>query len=233
MQITLPNIVYAARHPVKTLKYLARRDRISYKTIARYLPSSPVILEAGAANGANTLEMAEFWPSCKIYAFEPVPGARKLLENATKVYSNRVLIFEEALGEASGRFQMWVSGSGGGDSQSSSLLKPSSIGKEYSFVQFKSEIEVSVTTIDEWALQNSVKRLDFLWLDMQGYEISALKGGLGLLKGISAIHMEVNNLPLYEGAPLTDEVMDFMHAEGFYPRIDATFRVGGNILFTR
>ena len=41
--------------------------------IAQFLPENPVILEAGAHVGTDTVEMVNLWPKCTVYAFEPVP----------------------------------------------------------------------------------------------------------------------------------------------------------------
>jgi hypothetical protein len=60
-----------------------------------------------------------------------------------------------------------------------------------------------------------------------------MQGGEGLLSRVNAIHMEVANIPLYEGAPLYPEVKRWMKKRGFAPVIEAVFRVGGNVLFTR
>ena len=45
-----------------------------------YLPEDPVIVEAGAHAGVDTVELAETWPSGRVYAFEPVPSLFRQLE---------------------------------------------------------------------------------------------------------------------------------------------------------
>lgn len=130
---------------------------------------------------------------------------------------------------------MHVSGDGSaGSSQSSSLLPPSEAHtSEYSFVSFGKRTEVHVTTIDEWAQEHRVDRVDFMRLDMQGYEIEALKGAEHTLKTTSAIQLEVSHIQLYQGAPIYAEVKDWMAEYGFRPAVKAVFRVGGNVLFVR
>jgi len=78
-----------------------------------------------------------------------------------------------------------------------------------------------------------VPKVDFMWLDMQGYEIEALAAAPRLLSTVSAIHMEVCNVQLYDGAPLYPEVKRRMASWGFVPTIEAFFRVSGNVLFLR
>lgn len=88
-------------------------------------------------------------------------------------------------------------------------------------------------TIDSWADSQGVDRVDFLWLDMQGYEMEALSGASRILPTVAAIHMEVSNIQLYEHAPLYPEVRERLAAWGFRPAIEAVFRIGGNVLFVR
>jgi FkbM family methyltransferase len=70
-----------------------------------------------------------------------------------------------------------VVGSSGGE-QSSSLLAPTATHQEFPFVGFHDEtIPVRVSRLDEWAALMDVKRVDFLWLDLQGMELAALEAG--------------------------------------------------------
>ena len=234
MKISPQNLLWAACHPGKTLRYLKHHDRIPYEVIAKYLPSAPVILEAGAADGASTSEMAKFWPAARIHAFEPVPEAMRLTEQATSNVRDRVSLYPCALGSTPGQFEMNVSGGGdAGGSQSSSLLTPSGHLDEYQNVVFKQRIEVEVVRLDDWAQQEGVEKLDFLWLDLQGFELEALRGAEKLLSGVSAIHTEVSHRQLYEGGVLYPELESWLVQRGFRPVLSATFRLGGNVLFAR
>jgi FkbM family methyltransferase len=234
MKINAANLLYAMGHPLRVLRYLKHRDRIPYEDIAKYLPVNPVILEAGTANGVNTVEMAEFWKQSRIYGFEPVPSAMALAESATKALRNRITLFPDALGDAASRLTMNVSGTGNAaETQSSSLLKPTGHLEEYDFVDFSETVEVDVVRLDDWARENQVPKIDFMWLDLQGYELIALQGAEEVLKQVSVIHIEVSHKPLFENGVLYPELRQWLGARGFKPRIDATFRLGGNVLFTR
>ena len=52
-------------------------------TIARYLPADPVIVEAGAHLGYDTLAMSRCWPRGHIHAFEPIPSIFSQLQQRT------------------------------------------------------------------------------------------------------------------------------------------------------
>jgi len=235
MRITKSNILYALRHPWRTLQYVQNGDNIPYEAIKKYLPDSPVILEAGAHNGFNSVEMASNWPSATIHAFEPVPAAFDELATRAKAFPHRILCNPAGLGPKSGEMVLNLSGDGSaGSCQSSSLLPPTSQNaQEYSFLSFEKTISVAVTTIDDWASANQINQLDFLWLDMQGYELECLKGAKKMLPLVKAIHIEVSHIQLYKDAPLYPEVKSWLAQHGFKPVYEAVFRVGGNVLFAK
>jgi len=58
---------------LKPSKKFYSKGVIPLYEIAKYLPVNPVIIEAGAYIGNDTLEMSKVWPKGRIYAFEPVP----------------------------------------------------------------------------------------------------------------------------------------------------------------
>lgn len=66
-----------------------------------------------------------------------------------------------------------------------------------------------------------------------GVRTSALEAVHRLLPTTSAIHREISNVSLYEGAPLYAEVKARIDAWGFRPAVEAFFRVSANVLFVR
>lgn len=234
MKINSRNLMWAILHPAKTVRYVQHRDRIPYGEIAKYIPENPVILEAGAANGDNTVEMAAFWPKSTIHAFEPVPGTKAILDSKIGKFGSRIQSYPFALGDEPGTFTLHISGEGDANStQSSSLLEPTGHHTEYDFVKFGDTAEVEVLRLEDWSEREGVDHIDFMWLDMQGFELRALSGATSLLKKVSAIQIEVQHTELYAGAPLYPEVRKWMLEHGFKPKLEAIFRIGGNVLFTR
>lgn len=234
-RVTLSDIGYGLRHPLQAWRYLRHRDTIPYEICARYLPASPVIVEAGAYDGSNSRDFCHFWPDCTVYAFEPVPSAYARLISVAAEFPRQIYPQEVALGKQTHISKMHVSitGTSGGE-QSSSLLAPAETRTEFPFVDFRKDtVPVRVTRLDEWAAQRNVQRVDFLWLDLQGMELAALEGCGDLLQGVSAIHCEVQNVVLYEGAPLYPEIFRWLRRKGFVVAREAIFRRGGNVLFVR
>ena len=54
-----------------------------------------------------------------------------------------------------------------------------------------------------------------LKLDVQGFELAALKGCASLLDRFAAIYVECSFVPLYAGQPLADEVLEHLRTQGF------------------
>lgn len=234
-KITSSDIYYGLRHPLRAWRYLRHRDTISYEICARYIPADPVIVEAGAYDGSNTRDFCGFWPDCQVYAFEPVPSAYERLLKVAEDFPTQVHPQNIALADETGVSEMHVSviGSSGGE-QSSSLLTPSATHQEFPFIGFRGEtISVKVTNLAGWAEMNNVRWVDFLWLDLQGMELAALKGCGDLLSGVHAIHCEVQNVELYSGSPLYVDLSSWLKSRGFSAVCEAVFRRGGNVLFAR
>lgn len=72
---------------------------------------------------------------------------------------------------------------------------------------------VATTTLDEAI--SDVQRVDFLKLDIQGFEHAALANARSALTRTLAIHCEVEFLPLYQDQPLFSEIDLLMRENGF------------------
>jgi len=203
---------------------------ISKKKLKKYLPSNPVIIDCGAHVGADSIEFARILPNSKIYCFEPIPSIFYNLKKATRKYSN-ISCFQLALGSENCEVDFYVS-SGNSDA-SSSLLPPSGHLSSHPDVFFNEKIKVNSQTLDSWADQNNISKIDFLWLDMQGFELNMLKASVKMLNQVSIIHTEVSLSDTYEGAPLYAELREWLLQNGFIVRIEAIPKGSdmGNVFF--
>jgi hypothetical protein len=55
----------------------------------------------------------------------------------------------------------------------------------------------------------------FLKVDVQGYELFVLQGALQALRQVRVVELELSFAPLYQGAPVFDEMMKYMEEHGF------------------
>lgn len=185
--------------------------------VAPYLPDNPVVVEAGAFDGTDTLFMAQRWQNGIIHAFEPVPEIYKLLKKqATK--AENIRIYEMALSDQVGQALFYLSHEKSNPhavSQSSSLLAPKEHLAYAPHIAFKKTIMVKTTTLDAWAQQHAISHADLLWLDMQGFELPALKASPNILKTVKAILTEVEFVEAYEKQSLYAEIKSWLEEQGF------------------
>lgn len=181
--------------------------------VKAFLPENPVIVEAGAFDGNDSVKLSQFWPKGQIHSFEPIPQLFDRLVQKTFQYSN-VKCYAEALSDQCGSATFYVSTYFDQWGASSSLLPP----KDHLYlapdVKFPKKIEVKTLTLDEWASLYGVESVDFLWLDMQGFELNMLKAS-ELAKTAKAIYTEVELLEAYEGQYLYEDLTAWMEANGF------------------
>jgi hypothetical protein len=69
-------------------------------------------------------------------------------------------------------------------------------------------------------LQNIV--IDMLWVDVQGYELSVLKGAKNILYNVQSMFLEINE-SAYIGATVSNQLEDFLNDNGFYNAHQETY----------
>ena len=177
--------------------------------VKKFIPENPVILEAGAHVGKDTERMSRMWPKGEMHAFEPNPKMYKKLKGRVKKRRlKNVSLYDMALSSKTGFCEFWVSNSYPG---SSSLLEREINPGIYE----KNFLLVKCITIDDWVEQNNIKRIDFMWLDMEGYELFALKSSLNILSTVKVIHIEVNFREYWKNMPMYEEVKTWIEKQGF------------------
>ena len=205
---------------------------ISKSILKRYLPKNPIIIDCGAHIGSDSIELAKIFTQGKIHSFEPVPALYKFLKFNSRKQSN-IFCYELALSNTNGIAKMFVS-SGTSDA-SSSLLKPTGHLVDHPNVHFDNGIEVKTQTLDTWAEKNNIDKVDFLWLDMQGFELQMLKASNKILHTIKALHTEVSIKETYADAVLYKEFRVWLEGLGFELIAESILKGTdmGNALFVR
>lgn len=181
--------------------------------VQKWLPEDPVIIEAGSYDGHDTIQMAKFWPKGKIFTFEPVPQLFSQTKQSAAGYSN-IECYPLALADVSEKKCFYVSKINGEIFASSSLLHPKEHLVYYPEILFPSTIEVEGVALDDWARWRGLTHIDFLWLDMQGFELFCLKNSQ-LAAQANAIYLEVEFIEAYAGQYLYEDICAWMSSQGF------------------
>jgi FkbM family methyltransferase len=209
--LRLAKLCYIGTHP-KCWKpgILGVAPSIEHQKVIREIDAD-VFIDVGANKGQFSLMTRLTWPTVKIYAFEPLSSEAAVFK---KVFANDQYTqpFEMALGEFCGTAEIHVSQK----ADSSSLLP---IG-ELQGKLFPSTIEIGTRSISVATLDSRVEvwqgaRRACLKIDVQGFELSVLKGARNALRHCAFVYAECSEVPLYTGQALFSEVKEFLLAEGF------------------
>ena len=169
------------------------------------------IIDGGANVGQFARAAHNAYPNATILSFEPLPDlARTLAANLRDVATHEV--FEAALGSVEGRVMLHRASNG----QSSSILPLLNTGKEgLEGIREVEQVAVQVVTLDGMLRDRPLTPPVLLKLDLQGYELEALKGAKQLLGKCSHVLVESVLERSYEREPLFDDISRFLGTAGF------------------
>jgi len=100
---------------------------------------------------------------------------------------------------------------------SSSLLELGTHLNNYPEVKYNSTIEVQIKKVDEWIDENFNNKYlyNFINIDIQGFELEALKGMSNQLRIAEYVYLEVNFEQVYKKCPELQDIDKFLKKFGF------------------
>ena len=174
----------------------------------RNLGINPIsILDIGSHSGQFYNWAKNTWEDSVIWMIEANPVHEETLKNITQFTNDNYLI--AALGDRE-REVTFYTRSDKPHTEGNSYYKESNF---YDIPQLVQESKVRLQTLDNLFDEDSV--FELIKLDTQGAELDILSGGESLCKRSSVIILEVSYIEDNEGAPSSDEVLDFMKNFGF------------------
>lgn len=171
------------------------------------------LIDAGANRGQFSLMTRLVHPTIPIHGFEPLPSEGRVYQQVFASDLN-VTLHEMALGETSGTAEIHLSRR----ADSSSLLPIGDMqSKLFPSTDEIGTLKVRVATLDDLQDVWGPARNALLKLDVQGFELSVLKGARKALKHCGFVYAECSEMALYTGQALYPEVAAFLAVEGFKP----------------
>ncbi|PCI28044.1 MAG: FkbM family methyltransferase [SAR324 cluster bacterium] len=136
-----------------------------------------IVFDIGANKGDYSKLILQSIPNAKIFSFEPHPVTFKILsDNCLKL--NGIKLFNCALSSEKGFLELY-------DYKSKDGSSHASLSSEIFTTVHNAEIvshKVDVSTIDTICKEHSIEKIDFLKIDVEGYELDVLKGSKTLLQ---------------------------------------------------
>jgi FkbM family methyltransferase len=199
--------------------------------IKNNLNSNSIIIEAGAFDGSDTQFFCDFFPSSKIYSFEPVEELFNYCYQKLCHYNN-LKLYKVALSSQTGFQSLFVSDLSGQIFASSSILKPKDHLEVHPSITFKVERIVESITLDDFCQKENIENVDFMWLDMQGAEPSVIQASLKTLTNTKFLYTEVSLIETYEGVMLYPDFKKLLIENNFEVVFeDLPHKDMGNVLF--
>jgi len=161
------------------------------------------IFDVGAYEGEFTRNSLDRWPEAHVACFEVLADALPKL-NRLSAMDPRVRVFPMLLGAESRENVPFH------ESETASSVWAEQIPRP--FPVRRHPMRTIDRVAEEWLKGTA---LDFLKLDVQGYELEVLKGAERSLAGMRAILAEVNLIDIHQGAPLLAELVQWLAERGW------------------
>ena len=186
---------------------------IEHRSALRSLNCRTVI-DIGANRGQFALAAREAFPDAKIYSFEPLPLPAQLFRRVFGADSS-IALHETAVGTDPGTH--WMHQSARDDSSS---FFPISERQESLFpgTQEIGLVEVCVSRLEACLNTNVVVPPAVLKIDVQGYELQALRACECVFEKLSFVYVECSFVELYKGQCLVHEIVRYLETHGFVLR---------------
>lgn len=169
------------------------------------------VVDIGANRGQFALCIRNLYPAAYIFSFEPLHQAAATFRR-TFDGDPRVTLFNKAIATESGSASMHVSQ---WDASSSLLPFAQAQRDNFPFMKVLRRETVETAPLCACIDSDSIKGRALLKLDVQGFELTALRGCEDLLHRFGFVYVEASFVELYVGQELASDVVAFLLSKGF------------------
>ena len=177
-----------------------------------YVPDDAVVLDVGAHAGQFSKLFARLAPRGRVFAFEPSAYARSVLKPALRWNGlDNVSIVASGLSDAEGVSVLHTPIKRSGEMGFGLANLGSDQGTRATVQQ-----SIPLTTLDRFAAEHSLARLDFIKADVEGWEAHVLQGGIETLRAWRpALFLEVVEASLARAGSEPDAIWDILEPLGY------------------
>ena len=173
--------------------------------------SYKTIVDIGANRGQFSLVARNTFKKAKIYAFDPLKTSKRIFNKIFYNHKN-INFFNVAIGPSKEKRTIHISKK----EDSSSIL---SIGKLQSDLfpgtEESHEATIKVDRLDSFINKSHIQSPALLKLDVQGFELQALRGCENFFEDIDYIYCECSFMSLYKNQSLVTDVVEFLISKDF------------------
>lgn len=172
--------------------------------------SGSAVFDVGGNIGLFSLLLASAGFS-RVIAFEPVPFNSLRFQDNLRLnpeQARRITLIPKATGGAPGQIEFCVNRTSPGTCK---IAEASDVSAD------QEKVVVPITTVAEVCEEQDVKRITFMKIDVEGFELGVLQGARPLLdeKRVDFIFMEVIHEAWRNAGYSSDDVYDFLAGRGY------------------
>jgi FkbM family methyltransferase len=209
--LRINKLVRVARFP-RLIRALLR-DRVLAGTEHRSVIAAELatVIDVGANRGQFSLAVQTWAPNARIIAFEPLAQPAACFRQVF-TGNEKVTLHQAAIGPEDGEAVIHIS-----KRDDSSSLFPIGVLQERLFPGTEEALTdtIRVSRLDQFVDGKEIKAPALLKLDIQGYELEALRGCQGLLRCFAYVYVECSFVELYSGQALAHDIIAWLYERGF------------------
>ncbi|MFK4489223.1 FkbM family methyltransferase [Bradyrhizobium sp. USDA 336] len=171
------------------------------------------LVDLGANKGQFALFARGMFPGIRIESFEPIPACCSVYLEIFDGDSG-ARIHQTAIGPQNSKSSMFITV----QNDSSSLLQPGEMQRAIFQTHVAEKQEITISTLERVLTPQEITRPALLKIDVQGYELEALKGCQSMLSLFDDAYVEASFVELYKGQALVPAIIDFFFHQGFHLR---------------
>jgi FkbM family methyltransferase len=168
------------------------------------------VVDIGANKGQFALFARQRFPTARIISFEPLKAAADIY---TAIFEDDRLtrLHNVGIGPRDCLVELFVAR----ENDASSLLRPSVTAQAVFGIVVAGTERVRIVPLQSKVSPADIESPALLKLDVQGFELEALKGCADLLPMFDNIYLEMSFIELYESQPLSGAIIDWLNHNGF------------------
>jgi len=158
----------------------------------------PIIFDIGSHKGKVVSLMNNLYKNALVYCFEP----NELLNTNLKKIGENINVYNYAIGEKNEEKEIFIN-------KIDLTNTLSQINKNSLYLKIKNFIsgklnntnnlkKVKVISLDNFCKINEIKKIDFLKIDVEGYEYKVLLGAKDVIKNVNYVMLEVQKNDMYK-----------------------------------
>jgi FkbM family methyltransferase len=167
------------------------------------------IYDIGANEGTWSRLAKAVLPESDIHSFEPLKRYQAEFKKNT-AGMKKITLHPVGAGSVTKEAPMNVVG------HSSSFLEVTQTLIDQYDQKYEGNETVMMVSLDEYVRSNQLPLPDLIKLDVEGYEMEALKGGLKCMDHCRALILEVSFIERHVGQPLFPEITNFLYQHNFH-----------------